>query len=393
MTTAPKNTLAPELGLEKSLVFPREEYAVRMARTRAAMAEQGIDTLVVMGPEDLYYLTGYRSMGFFAWQALIVQTEGTPVMLSRDLERRIYLNNSWADKYLAYDDHQDPVTTVVDLLRDLRAHTGRIGIPSSGLSISANDVARLARELTGATWHDSTTLVPNLRLVKSELEVAAIREAADFTRIGMHAAIEACMVGNTENDVAAACLNAMISAGSEHVSLGPLVGSGFRAPFGHASWERTRLEDGDLIFIECGGAMHRYHAGAMRTVALGRMDDNRKRLEAASRDGLNAALAVLKPGATSGEVDAAARAAVDQHGLGDYFNHRSGYSIGLGFRTWIEGMSLRPHDDTLIKEGMVLHVVPALSDDVTMMAISETALVTADGAEPLVNLEQQVWVK
>ncbi|TRW47555.1 M24 family metallopeptidase [Georgenia yuyongxinii] len=391
--TASTTNIATETGQEKSLVFPREEYAARMARTRAAMAEQGLDTLVVMGPEDLYYLTGYRSMGFFAWQALIVRADGTPVMFSRDLERRIYLNNSWAEEYLAYDDHQDPVTTFVGLLHDLGAQTGRIGIPSSGLSISANDVARLARELPGATWHDTTTLLPGLRLVKSELEIAKIRQAAEFTRIGMHAAVEACVVGNTENDVAAACLDAMIRAGSEDPSLGPLVGAGFRAPFGHAAWERTRLGDGDLIFIECGGAMNRYHAGAMRTVALGRMDDTRRRLEAASRDGLNAGLAALKPGATSGEVDAAARAAVDKHGLGEYFNHRSGYSIGLGFRTWIEGMSLRPHDDTVITEGMVVHVVPALSDDVTMMAISETALVTAAGAEPLVNLEKQVWVR
>jgi len=364
-----------------------------MARTRAAMAEQEIDTLLVMGPEDLYYLTGYRSMGFFAWQALIVQANGTPVMLSRDLERRIYLNNSWAEEYVSYDDHQDPVSAVINLLHSVGAQSGRIGIPKSGLSISATDVGRLVRELPGIKWHDTTTLLPNLRLVKSELEVAKIREAADFTRIGMEAAVDACVVGSTENDVAAACLNAMISAGSEHPSLGPLVGAGFRAPFGHASWERNTLSDGDLIFIECGGAMHRYHAGAMRTVALGRMDDNRRRLEEASREGLNAGLAALKPGATSGEVDAAARAAVEKRGLSEYFNHRSGYSIGLGFRTWIEGMSLRPHDDTVIEEGMVIHVVPALSDDVTMMAISETALVTANGAEPLVNLEKKVWVR
>ncbi len=39
--------------------FPPEEYAARRAKTRAAMAEAGIDALYVTVPADLTWLTGY----------------------------------------------------------------------------------------------------------------------------------------------------------------------------------------------------------------------------------------------------------------------------------------------------------------------------------------------
>ena len=127
--------------------------------------------------------------------------------------------------------------------------------------------------------------------------------------------------------------------------------------------------------------------------SIGPPSDLARRLEEGSRAGANAAFEALKPGATSGEIDAACRGAIHKLGLGDYFRHRTGYSIGIGFTTWIDGFSLRPSDPTPIQENMVFHVVPFLSTGEFAVAISETILVGAKDNERIVGLEQKIFVR
>src|SRR5262249_62264153 len=83
----------------------------------------------------------------------------------------------------------------------------------------------------------------------------------------------------------------------------------------------------------------------------------------ASRDALNAAKAAIRPGVTSHEVDRAARDVMDRAGFGQYFMHRTGYSIGIGLPPdWGEGriMSINANDTTVLEAGMCFHLIPDL---------------------------------
>ncbi len=50
-----------------SPAFPADELAGRLERVRFAMAEAGLDGLIVAVPENIYYLTGLDHWGFFAY--------------------------------------------------------------------------------------------------------------------------------------------------------------------------------------------------------------------------------------------------------------------------------------------------------------------------------------
>ncbi|MCP4819243.1 MAG: ectoine hydrolase DoeA, partial [Shimia sp.] len=52
--------------------FTAEEYAARLAKTRKAMAVKGIDTLVVVDPSNMAWLTGYDGWSFYVPQAVIL---------------------------------------------------------------------------------------------------------------------------------------------------------------------------------------------------------------------------------------------------------------------------------------------------------------------------------
>ena len=69
-------------------VFPATELDGRVKAARALLAERGIDVYIVTGPENIFYLTGQQTPGYYTFQALLLPVEGEPVFVVRELEYR-----------------------------------------------------------------------------------------------------------------------------------------------------------------------------------------------------------------------------------------------------------------------------------------------------------------
>jgi len=218
-------------------------------------------------------------------------------------------------------------------------------------------------------------------------QIEKMREAARITAIGMKAALAACRVGVTENDVAAAAMDALVRAGSEYFPSDPIVTSGFRAGIPHTTFERRRLERGDTVLLEMTGAFGRYVGPLMRAVSLGEPTPKVRKMADLCVEGLNRAIAAIRPGVTAGQVDDACRTVMEEAGMYESFRKRTGYSVGLAFPpNWNEGhiISLGRDDPTVLEPGMVFHMPPALRDyGVSCVGFSETVAVTAEGCNVL----------
>jgi Xaa-Pro dipeptidase len=132
-----------------------------------------------------------------------------------------------------------------------------------------------------------------------------------------------------------------------------------------------------------------------RTVIVGRPDPKWIARAEASRDALNAAKAAIRAGVTSHEVDLAARTVMRKAGLEAYFNHRTGYSIGIGVPPdWGEGriMSLNENDPTVLEAGMCFHIIPDLKIvHEGGVVFSEAVVVTERGYEDLTDFPQEIF--
>jgi len=141
----------------------------------------------------------------------------------------------------------------------------------------------------------------------------------------------------------------------------------------------------------------RYNTPAFRVSVIGQPSDELKRFHDASYAGLEAGLANIKPGVTSGEADRVVRAAVEKKGFGEYFVVRAAYSIGLGFSPgWGEDhvMSIRPGDHRVIEPGMCFHLVPALyKEGLGAVCCSMPIEITKSGCRPLTSIEPKLFVK
>ena len=151
-----------------------------------------------------------------------------------------------------------------------------------------------------------------------------------------------------------------------------------------------------MVFLEIGGCWYRYGGAIMRTIAVGKPSAELKKASDAVRGALEALLEAVKPGVTSGDIDRAGRRIVEKAGLGKYWVHRTGYSVGIGFPPgWGEGhiMDLKPNDPRPLQAGMTFHTVPMIGiPGLGAIGFSETWAVTKNGVEVLTDTPRKLHV-
>jgi Xaa-Pro dipeptidase len=373
------------------LPFPLGEYRRRLTTVQRGIAARGIDACLVSVPENIYYLTGFTTTGYYMYQTLIVPAEGEPMFVTYLEERINILRRSWVERYLNYSVVDDPVEVTVEALADMGLADRVLGIEESGFFFPIATYKKLVQRFPRARWVDGGGIVEQARLVKSPAEIAYIRVAAAAAMAGMQAAIAAVAPGKTENDLAAEVYRATLQAGSEYPGSPPYVVSGERSGLPHGTWEGRRLGRGDIVFLEHSGCIKRYSAAMMRTCFIGEPPDVVRRTADAILAGLARAIETIRPGRTSGEVDAACRDTIRDAGLPDY-THETGYSIGVAYPPgWNEShiMNLHPGDPTVLEPNMVFHLVPSLiiPEMSGHVGFSDTVVVTADGCEVLTDRE------
>lgn len=376
------------------LPFTVEEYRARVHSVRARMAAAGIDVLLVYWPENIYYLTGYDSLGYFSYQVFVLPLEGDGFFVVRRLDRQNVVDATWVQQCDVYQDGEDPVAQTVAALEHRGLAGKRIAAEIDGYFLSPRNYNKLAARLE---MIDGSQIINRERLVKSPREIEYIRAACRAMEAGARAGVDAMRPDNTENDVAAALLYASVRAGSEYTGHAPLVATGPRSARSFATWSGRKIQNGDIIAFEPAASIRRYHGLMVRTVSVGEPADKRVRqLCDASIEGINAGLSFMKPGVAAREVDEITKAAPRRAGFGKYCVSRSGYGVGIGFPPdWGEGrtISLGARDLTILEPNMTFHYMnPIWYEGFTKVSFSETIRITETGCEVISSFPRELIV-
>jgi Xaa-Pro dipeptidase len=387
-----KNGIGPVRRGSES-VFPKEEYDRRVAAARARLAAGELDALVLTGPENIYYLTGQQTPGYYTFQCLILPTEGEPLFLLRQLELLNFLRNAYVERYEVYQDDGKPAEIVVDALERMGLKGKRIAIEKRGWFLPIAFYELLTERLGHV--EEGSGIVESLRMVKSPLELEMLEEAARITDTGMRAGLEAIRPGASENDLVAAMMAASIQAGSEYMGMEPLVSSGPRAGVPHSTWRRRRLEKGDPVFLEMAGCYNRYHVGLLRTAWIGKPPALARDLVKVAEEALQATLETIRPGVTCEAAHNAAQAVIDRHGMTERYRKRTGYSTGISFAPdWGEWMVLSLFTGIAepLRPGMAFHLPVVLREyEAFTVGASESVVVTETGCRKLGTIARGLW--
>jgi len=379
--------------IKAPLPFSAEEYRRRLEAVRRGMAARDIEVLITAIPENIYYLTGYDSMGYFTYQLLIVPSEGEMVFLTRALNCDKAALHSCLERVEGWDDLSSPAEATVRVLEKYRLEQKRIANQNEAWFLSVAHYKEICARL-GAEPLDGSGIVERVRLRKSPQELAYIREAAQAAIASLTAAIAATRAGSYDHAIAAEAARALFAAGSEYLGHSFQIVAGTEAGLSFETWGRRAVKADDCVYMEMGGTYLRYHAMISRTVLVGRPDRRLLSMAELSRDALAAAREAVRPGASAGEVDFAARDLIARAGMADAFKHRTGYSVGLGYPPdWGEGrlQSITEKDTTVLEPGMVFHLIPDLKlAGVGGAVSSETVLVSERGHEVLTPFSYEI---
>ena len=372
--------------------FPKEEIDARLRRLKRVLAATGIDLYLTSGAENIFWLSGQQTPGYYTFQCLAVPANGAPFLMLRGLETHNARANTYLARIVGYADDANPAEAAAEIVASRGFKGRRIAVDRNAWFLTPNLYDRLCRRL--GALEDGSGIVESLRRVKSARELAAIRAAARANDAGMKAGLDAVRAGATENDVAAEVMHAAIRAGSEYVGMEPFVVSGPRSGLPHATWRRRRIRKGDIVVLETAACRDRYHAASFRTVAVGRVPAKARDWYGVCREAFAAGAQMLRPGRTCADVHGAVQAVIDAAGCTDAYRKRSGYSMGIAFAPdWGEGniLSLYRDVDVPIEPGMVFHVPITLRDYGRFtVAVSETVEVTARGPRILGKLGQDL---
>lgn len=349
----------------------RPEFPERRKRLAQQIASRKLDALVVSAQANIRYLCGFTGSNGL----LLVRGDGWALLLT---DPRYELQAQQEADCLVR-------ITRKPLTRELAAELGRrrlrrVGFEAGRLTYADYESLKAALRAR-VQLKPVADAVESLRLLKSEAEVEAIGRSMAIAAAAFEKAMRAAREGIREAELAAELDYQMRLLGAEKPAFETIVLFGENAALPHGKPGTRALRPHELVLVDIGAQRDGYASDMTRMAVLGTPSERVRRLYQIVLDAQQAALEQLRPGVTGGMVDAAARKALERHGLDQCFSHSTGHGVGLEVH---EAPRLGKDDKTRIQPGMVVTVEPGIYiEGWGGIRIEDTVVVTSNGSRIL----------
>lgn len=382
----------------------RNEFRRRWHATQEAMRSADLDLILaygddhaVFGPANVRYLTNFPV--HFEPACVVMPATGAPI-LTTGPETAAHAELVGAtDVVVAIDEFGVPgeeypyleMHALSEVIGNLTETTPRrVGV--AGLDqMAVATWERLRDAVASAEIVRVDDLLMGLRKRKSADELAVLRYAYGLTQHAMDAVLDVCREGVHEFEVAAAAEYAMRSRGAEGLAIDTIVASGIensRPIIGRSG--RRQLRAGEPISITLAPRYEGYSAPIGRLVHIGEPARALRDAADAALEAQQRAVAVLRPGATCGAVDAAARAFLRERGYAQYCAYGVAHSVGV---QEFEPPFFGPSNTEVVESSMVVSVdIPMFFGPWGGFRLEDSFLVTERGAEALMQVQRGIIV-
>ena len=380
------------------LDFSVQEFADRRRCVRRDMQAAGFDWLLVLHPVSIHWLTGSDAKSYQAFQCLLVSAAAEHLTLvTRESERNEFTDDAWVDEIITWGggEPQDPLEVFKEAAQARNLRDGRVAMEVPAYYLHPHHYAHLKAWLGAALVNDGTSLVHDLKMVKSPAELAYIRRAAAMADQAMARFAGSLREGQSELEAAAEVYHALLSAGSGLPASTLNLVAGERSAFSHGAPTERRFREGDFGNIEYGATCKRYTATLGRQFCLGEPTPRMRELYDVVRAAGDACMREMRAGVPAVVPHQAARQVIAQAGLDRYRIHTTGYGLAPGFPpSWGELVNMFGGNTYQLRAGMVLSVEPPvfIGEEKLGARIIDNVLVTNDGVELLSSFDRGLIV-
>jgi Xaa-Pro aminopeptidase len=254
------------------------------------------------------------------------------------------------------------------------------------------DVHRRLKEALplGVTLKPIGAVIEQLRMVKSKEEIARIRLSVQTNSQAFEKTVQSIRPGVSESHIAAELEFQMRRLGAEKPAFETIVATGPRSALPHARPGSRKVGVDELLLIDMGACQDGYMSDMTRMLFFGKVNRRARDMYGSVLKAQLAAIAAVREGITSGQVDQQARQVMESEGLGKEFVHSTGHGLGLEIH---EPPRVGRRDKTRLQAGMVITIEPgAYIRDFGGIRIEDTVLVTKNGCEILTPTSKELMV-
>ena len=350
-------------GEKARLPFSNGEYANRLSKLRALMEERSIEAVVFTSMHNIAYYSGFLYCSFGRPYGCVV-TQDRCVTISANID----LSQPWRrciDENVIYTDwRRDNYYRAVASITENRR---QIGIEGDHMTLEVR--SKLAQALEGAEFSDVAADVMRMRMIKSEEEIALIKDGAKVADIGGAAIRDAIQVGTREIDVAMAGRNAMELAiadmypESEIRDIWVWFQSGINTDGAHNPVTCRTLAKGEILSLNAFPMINGYYTALERTLFVEEADARSLEIWEANVAVHERGIELIQPGAVINEIVAELNEMFAERDLLQYRTFGYGHSFGVLSHYYGReaGLELREDIETVLEPGMVVSMEPMLT--------------------------------
>ena len=307
-----------------------DERLARVAKAQRLMREHDIDAVLVEAGSALTYFTGVRWWRSERFTGVVIPREGEIAFVTPYFEEpSVRESMSFGDDVRTWHEHESPFDLVAGILEDRGLRGGRLGIEETVRHFIVDGVKTAAPGFEAVSANPVTR---GCRMYKSPAELALMQTANNVTLAAYEHVYANVEKGMTRGDVSSMMSEATRALGGNVQFSGVLLNESSAYP--HGSGKPQVVEEGGVILMDCGCAVHDYESDISRTWVIGEPSKKQREVWDTVKRGQELALETATVGTPAGKVDDVVRAFYESKGYGpDYatpgLSHRLGHGIGM----------------------------------------------------------------
>ena len=275
------------------------------------------------------------------------------------------------------------------LMRELNIR--RIGIEAQRVTVS--DYAKYKDMLGGVEVSADGAVdraITSLRMIKSADEIALMKSAQEIAERAFTHILDFIKPGVTEREVSLELDYFMLRSGAEALSFETIAVSGVNSSMPHGVPSDKKIENGDFVTMDYGAVCGGYHSDMTRTVAVGNVSAEQKKVYDTVLKAQLAALEAMHPGVRCADADRAARDVIEAAGYGEFFGHGTGHGVGIEIH---EEPRVSPTAVDILETGNVVTDEPGIYLPGQFgVRIEDMVLITENGFENLTKAPKELIV-
>lgn len=351
--------------------------ASRMDRVITLSSQMDVEGILFLDLKNIRYLVGFAGSD----GALLVTPAGAHLLVDGRYVTQAKTEVS-AARVLQYQDKTEGITALL-----AEGGYGRIAFESAALS---HDLYLKLQERNSTVDFKALRFedLAGLRAVKDMTEICRIREAAALATRAFQDTLAIIIPGLTERDIALELDYQMQRNGAEEPAFNTIAASGPNSAMPHARPGGRVIEKDDVLIIDWGAVYEGYRSDETCTLVVGNASEDFTRAYHLVREAHDRAIASIRAGVSTAEVDRQAREWIEQGGMGDLFSHGTGHGVGLDIH---ESPRLAANTNGILEAGMVVTVEPGVYlPGCWGVRIEDLVVVTADGCEFLSGIKKEL---